>query len=400
MFYPPEMLEQARRHPELGKWCSKQAAPWLALDDDDLWDLVFGNTITRSWMVWSDGHCPACRRAVNMYAWKIDPFAQPWKLRCPHCDELFPKNDFSAFYRSGLDERGVFDPAKADRELLVWDTAPSPDGAERSPSFGIDDGEGYVEGDGRWRFVGTYLVYGLWKGQIVAGIERLAAAYTTTGDPACARKAGILLDRVSDLYPSFDYAREGLVYERPGKRGYVSNWHDACNEVLTLCLAYDQLREALSRDQELSRFLSRKSDEFDLPTPKSSALQICRNIEERIFWDTLENVHKIESNFPTTDMAGIVIHAVLDGDDGLEDVHSRLQEVLHRATRVDGVSGEKGVGGYSAIAPKTLAKYLALFARADNTFLPAAMARTPLPVPRSRQAEPTIGTSSIASRTS
>ena len=159
------------------------------MDDEALWSLVFGNTITRSWMVWSDGHCPACLKDVNMYRWEIDPLQRPWKVRCPRCGELFPKNDFAAFYRSGLDDSGVFAPERADRELLVHQDSTST--GDRPPDFGVDDGEGYTDGERRWRFIGTYLVYGQWKGLVVAGIQRLAAAYVASrerkGWPATAR---------------------------------------------------------------------------------------------------------------------------------------------------------------------------------------------------------------------
>ena len=74
-----------------------EAAPWLALSDDQLWYAMFGPTITRSWMVWSDGFCPSCKKPVKMYAWEIDAFKNPWKVQCPHCGELFPKNDFHKF---------------------------------------------------------------------------------------------------------------------------------------------------------------------------------------------------------------------------------------------------------------------------------------------------------------
>ena len=39
----------------------ESAQPWRVMSDENLWDLMFGPTITRSWMVWSDGFCPACR---------------------------------------------------------------------------------------------------------------------------------------------------------------------------------------------------------------------------------------------------------------------------------------------------------------------------------------------------
>ena len=83
------------------------AERWRKISDEELWSYMFGPAITRSHMVWSSGFCPKCRKPVPMYDWQIDAWARPWKARCPHCNEQFPKNDFEKFYRSGLDERAV-----------------------------------------------------------------------------------------------------------------------------------------------------------------------------------------------------------------------------------------------------------------------------------------------------
>ena len=37
------------------------AQPWHGLSDEHLHGLFFGNTIKRSWMVWSNGYCPSCK---------------------------------------------------------------------------------------------------------------------------------------------------------------------------------------------------------------------------------------------------------------------------------------------------------------------------------------------------
>ena len=70
--------------------------PWMRLSDDELWDLMFSNSIKRSWMVWSNGHCPACQQPVPMYEWVMHALAQPWKVQCPHCQEYFPRTIFSS----------------------------------------------------------------------------------------------------------------------------------------------------------------------------------------------------------------------------------------------------------------------------------------------------------------
>jgi len=60
---------------------------------------------------------------------------------------LFPTNDFEAYYRSGLDEHGVFDPKRADRALLFNTQHPDPN--DPLHRFGVDDGTGYAEGENR-----------------------------------------------------------------------------------------------------------------------------------------------------------------------------------------------------------------------------------------------------------
>lgn len=190
--------------------CLTAAREWSERSDDELWSAMFGATIKRSWMVWSNGHCPSCKKSVPMYEWKMDPLNTSWKTTCPHCAEQFPKNDFGAFHQSGLDVHGVFDPTSADRSLLFNAEHPSPD--DPLHQFGVDDGTGYFDGTNRWYFIGSWLVKGQWKQYILAGIRTLSLAYAMSGDRVFAHKAAILLDRVADLYPTFDYLTQGLTY--------------------------------------------------------------------------------------------------------------------------------------------------------------------------------------------
>jgi len=382
VFYPPALVDSARANVAGHPWASQarkqivQAAePWMKLSDDDLWNFMFGPTITRSWMVLSYGCCPACKKDVRMYFWEIDAFARPWKCRCPHCKTLFPKNDFGKFYRSGLDEHGVFDPKRADRSLLF--NTEHPDAADPLHTFGVDDGNGYVEGKNCWRFIGTYLVYGQWKQLIVEGIRHLAAAYVITGDPVYAHKAGILFDRVADLYPTFDFGKQAILYEAPAHRGYVSTWHDACHEIHILTLAYDQVFKALTEDTALPAFLSAKAQQYKIDRPKATLADIRRNIEQRIFVDTLNNRPKITSNYPTTDVAIVLIKAVLNWPDNRQEVLGLIDAILKKSTAVDGLTGEKGLAGYSSIGPHSLAPMLSLFARIDAGFLPDVLKRCP-----------------------
>lgn len=383
MFYPASLVERARANIAKYPWAAEQqkqivqaAQPWMNMSDDELWNLMFGPTITRSWMVWSNGHCPACKNSVPMYAWRIDALAHPWKVCCPQCKDFFPKNDFGKFYQSGLDEHGVFDPKRADRSLLFNVEHPDPD--DPLHRFGVDDGEGYVDGDKRWRFVGTYLIYGQWKQAVLRGIYNMAAAYAVTGDKAYAHKAGILLDRVADLYPTFDFKRQAIIYDAPSQSaGYVSVWHDACEETRQLALAYDQVFDALREDKALVEFLSAKAKQFKLDNPKTSFEDIQRNIEDRILRDALANYPKIHSNYPRTPIAMAVIKMVLGWPGNREEVYADLDGMLEKATAVDGVTGEKGLAGYAAYTISGLADFLAQCARLDSNFLGDLLQRHP-----------------------
>jgi len=380
--FPPELIARARDYAQKYAWAREardriaaDAAPWVKLSDDALWELMFSNSIKRSWMVWSNGHCPACQKPVPMYEWIPAALERPWTMKCPQCGELFPKNDFGRYYRSGLNEQGVFEPARADRSLLF--NTEHPDPADPLHRFGVDDGEGYVDGSKRWRFIGAYLIYGQWKQAIVGGIRNLAAAYVVTGEPVYAHKAGVLLDRVADLYPTFDFGKQGVMYEGPPSAGYVSTWHDACVEVYDLATAYDAVFDAIARDAALVTLLADKARSHHLDNSKSSFAEIQRNIEDRILRDTLANRRKIESNYPSTDITIAAIQTVLGWPDHREDVTAILDRLIRQSTAVDGVSGEKGIAGYATIAPRTIADLLGRYERTEPGFLAKTLQRHP-----------------------
>lgn len=380
--YPPEIVARVRENTTQQPWAANMRdevlaaiEPWRALSEDALWSLMFGPKITRSWMVWSNGHCPACKESVPMYNWKMDAMARPWKVWCPHCNTEFPTNDFEAYHRSGLDEHGLFDPARADRTLLFNRAHPDPN--DPLHGFGVDDGEGYIEGDNRWRFIGAYLIYGQWKQAVLGGIRNLATAFLLTGDPAYAHKAAILLDRVADVYPLFDFKEQGLVYEVPGVSGYVSTWHDTCEETRELVMAYDMIFDALTIDGAYTAFLTRKAAEHGIAAPKRTPEDIRRNIESRILRDALNNPAKIHSNYPRTEIASAIIHAVLGGVHENKAFWEIIDPMLDKATAVDGVTGEKGLAGYASFTIQALALFLSEFSKADPAFLDAMFERCP-----------------------
>jgi len=375
IFYPDTLTARIRHNCENQEWARnardrivRAAQPWKDCPDTLLWASMFGPTLKRSWQVWSSGHCPSCKGDTPMYDWIIDPSAHAWKVQCPHCEELFPKNDFKRYYDSGQDEHGVFDYALADASLLVNDG-----GTE----FGIDDANGYHDGENTWMFIATYLIYGQWKQLVHAGIVHLANAYTVTGDIVYARKCGILLDRVADLYPEFDFKEQGWLYEKQPDFGYVTNWHDACKEVCSMANAYDQVKAAILEDAEFLTFVQVQKTKHNLPFPKESAADVATHIEQRIFQDTITNVHKIKSNFPGQEIALITMHAVLSGTLETDPIQEMMDTMIAEAVAVDGVTGEKGLENYSAGVLQTLSEFLELLERRSPGFLDTQIERHP-----------------------
>lgn len=381
--YPESFIQKAVDNAGKYEWAkairdgiTAKAKPWAEASDEELWGLMkFGPRITRSWMVWSDGICPACRKDVKMYDWKPDIWNRRYKLQCPHCEEWFPKNNYDSFLDSGLDEKGIFDPAKADRTLLVNEEHPDPNDPKHL--FGVDDGEGYLEGDMRWRFIGYYIIDGQWRDLVVGGVEALSEAYWVTGDKQYAHKAAIILDRVGDLFPSFEFREQGLVYEYGPHEGAVTVWHDACEEVRRLAESYDRIFSGMEGDAELVQFLAAKAEKLGLENSKSDVGKIRSNIEAGIFQNTLDNPRRIKSNFPRTPISLATIEAVLGWPDRKERVQQQIEDILKESLKEDGMTGEKGLTGYSSIFPGSFAQFISRFDRAQPGLLKALIEKFP-----------------------
>jgi hypothetical protein len=124
-------------------------------------------------------------------------------------------------------------------------------------------------------------------------------------------------------------------------------------------------------------FLAAKSSKHKLANSKSSFADIQRNIEERIFRDTLANRPKIESNYPATDVTFTMLQTVLGWPGNRAEVMAMLDAIIHKATAVDGVTGEKGIAGYTTIGPRGIADLLGRYMRSDPGFIREALRRHP-----------------------
>lgn len=192
----------------------KSAQVYLDYGTDRLAAFVTSPVLKRSASVNQSG-CPFCGAQMMRYGdygWIIDYHAHPWKVKCPHCNALFPSNDFESFYQSGLDSHGEFSYERADRSLLVNTLYP-----EQGPGFAVDDGTGWLAepsdpARGNYAFIAYYILHGIWiyreKGVyencLTAAIRTLAQAYLITGDQKYGYPAAMLLNKFAWMYPKMD----------------------------------------------------------------------------------------------------------------------------------------------------------------------------------------------------
>ena len=223
--YTPEkraaMMENAQREQFYAGAQETIAKAELYLDHiDELRGMVVAEGLPRYYAIGPSGDqdrhcCKYCgtdlHEKYGRYSWRTDPFGQPWKIQCPDCERWFPSNDFAGYYKLGLDERGVFRPAlaKEKNDALV---AAGGDGylknilyPEMGEGWGVDDGFGY--------YIAFYIHDGVWDGtgQARAGsvsqaLRDLRDAYLYTGEAKYGRAGAILLDRVADFYPEYDWS--------------------------------------------------------------------------------------------------------------------------------------------------------------------------------------------------
>ena len=181
-----------------------------------------------------------------------------------------------------------------------------------------------------------------------------------TGDRRYAHKAGILLDRVADLLKDFDFENEGLVYELPHTaEGYVSYCIDSTTEIKEIVLAYDRVFDAIRQDEELTEYLGRKG--------KNSFEKIQENIENGILREVLRHPEKIRSNPPHTELTQLVIKSVLGCPE--DEIFEEIGKIIEANTGCDGLQGEKGLAGYSAMCTKGLALLLTEFLDYGQDFI-------------------------------
>ena len=287
---------------ELKEAAVEKAASWVSIPDDSLWTMVPGQDLPRCIDVTFDRltsgprslGCLECGDEIKQfgnYPYNPDFQQMPWKLTCPSCQAVFPTNDFREFYLSALDERGLFNPAKGDRSLLYNKSHPDPN--DPLHQYGVDDGFGYIDENGRGhRFIGYYS-WKYWM-YINNGLEALADAFLYTGEKRYAHKAAILLDRIADVYPDMDwkpYADLGWFHSDGGTHlGKIEGAIWETTVVQKFADSYDKIISGTEDTPELFAFLQRQSEKYQLPTPKGTRGHFLKNVDERILQTAFDAV--------------------------------------------------------------------------------------------------------------
>lgn len=257
----------------------------VALGYEYLWNLVTTQNLPRSSRV-SDAST----------SWTAVP-GQLWKIT--DGKYVYPTNDFEAYYKSGLDDHGMFQPNKADKSLLVNTLYP-----EKGPKWGVDDGWGWTDEQGvRHTFVAYYNHHHIWY-RVRDILKDLRNAYLYTNDVKYARAGIVLLDRVADIYPSldlsaFDKSIFANSHAGTGKGKAIGRiWETGL--ITSFVTDYDAFFPALlQEDEEITGFLSKKAEQYNLGDLKCTTAGIRKEIEDNILCQVLPGVKKgqIVGNF-------------------------------------------------------------------------------------------------------
>ena len=287
-----DMRRNAMRNVERYDWARKRrdalaarVAPWLALSDERLWKLLPSQDMPRDSSVNRGDGCPNCGKEhyeapYNPSRWHFDVMGEPWRIQCRNCEVWLPGNDFAAYYTSSLDQRHRFRRGRGDKRFLR-----SPDGRF------VDDGTG-IDLEGKKFFAAAFCAFQLWV-KAIGVCEDLATLYTLTEGPRYAHKAGVLLDRMADLYPEMTFRphyRLGMETSTGGTgNGRIQGMIWECFTAEKLSRAYDYVYDALIVDAELAAFASRMSGAHGTGD-KTSPHAIAKHIEAHLLLEFVASI--------------------------------------------------------------------------------------------------------------
>ena len=172
---------------------------WARMSDLELWDIVTDQSITRDIHTNTKIGCPNCGHGIDGYGNYPWEQASEWKLQCPNCCAIYPKNDF----KKVLD---FINYLKKDDPYLNVDSLIKIIKINEYPNDSLycDFGYGMLDSSGNkhniiayynhwfvWRgflksfqndFVKYYNQYSTWKGFIIEALLDLSNALSLTND--------------------------------------------------------------------------------------------------------------------------------------------------------------------------------------------------------------------------
>lgn len=309
-YHTAERIANLRGNCDQYDWAANQrksavaaADYWVQKSDEELWAAIPGQKLPRtidvSMYKGSRPGCPVCGKKIDAfgnYPYSID-LAKPFKLTCPSCKEIFPKNDFAKYYQSGIDESGVFDPDKADKRLLFDPDHPDPN--DLLHGYGVDDGYGWFDQNGhRYLFV-AYYVWQYWN-NLTSAAGALANAYLYTGEQQYAHKALVMLDRIADVYPDYDwapYAKMGYYHsDGGGGHGKIQGAIWETGTVMSFASAVDKVLSGTRDDPELYAFLASKAKQYKLKREKGTRELLVQNLDDGILREGAKAIYEGNAN--------------------------------------------------------------------------------------------------------
>lgn len=330
-YYTEDRLAAMEENVEKYDWAKRARASiisaadrWLDYPDDELRIMVPPPELARAIYVHETG-CPEHGLAIRKfgtYAWKLS-LEHPFKVQCPIGGELYPDNDFEAYYRSGVVD-GRFRPEQADKSLLKGKI--------------VDDGWGWDKPDDgneqKYWFVGYYVHWMLARKVVLGVLNDCSRAYLLTGDERYAHQAALVLWQLAEYYPEYAYekqSRRGTEIDA-GYRGKLAYHTWETSTVDAAALAYDAVFPHLEGDATLQELSGQSADEITEHLEARMLREMARLI--------IDGSHTIQGNYGSHQRALLKV-ALVCGDEEHRPARSEM---------IDWVLNNDQISGYTDLS--------------------------------------------------
>ena len=302
MIYSDSLVSLAKENIQQYAWAKtirdsmlQRADKWFSLTDDELITLMPDARVPRAFDLSVTG-CPVHGEAVfnnsGWYPWTVD-LKRPFQVICPIDGQVFPSNDYAAYYKSDFEDKND------------WNTDYT------------DDGWGWLSPDGERYWFVAYANHWIWYGHIVPGILDLARAYMLTGDKRYASQAVFMMCRMASVYPAMnheDQSRYGLFMKNRGLRYPGKIVHDVWEQYVInmVAEAYDLVWETIDTDISLQKRTGK------------TGIELRTFIEANLLEEALDGFEqdKILANYGLTQSAMLTLQ--------LSRQHAGMEQTMHK----------------------------------------------------------------------